>query len=172
MAQVNCGQRCRISECAPSGARTAAPWLCSSAFVAVAVEWKNATRRVWFWNLFGRCLASSLKILCIPCELLADFLQIICKCLASSLLRKFLERSLQVFCIVSGLWRFGWILEFNARSDAKRHWKSFKMEPERIQKSFKNYEPTDLTLQAAARAQGCFRSAKNKTHHFRRNDVI
>ena len=69
--------------------------------------------------MFGSRRASSLKALCIPCEFLADLHKTLRKCLASSLLRKFLARSLQVFCIVSGVWRFGRIPEFNTRSDAK-----------------------------------------------------
>jgi hypothetical protein len=44
-----------------------------------------------------------------------------CKFLASFFLHKFLARSLLEFCIVSGVWRFGRIPEFNIRNGAKNY---------------------------------------------------
>ena len=88
-------------------------------------------------DCLGKCLASSLQVLCISCKFLASFSQVLCKCLASFLLQNFLAshsiltvlmqlsrfvvKLLQVFSIVSGVWRFQRTREFNGRKDARSH---------------------------------------------------
>ena len=68
-----------------------------------------------------------MQVVCISWKFLASSLPGICKFLASSLISKFLASSLQVFCIVSGVWWFDVILEVHATNDGKSFRKSFKM---------------------------------------------
>ena len=65
------------------------------------------------------------KGLCICCKFLASSLQALCKFLALFFFRNVLHD----LCIVSGVWRFVRIPEFNIRNDAKSHLKSVNKRP-------------------------------------------
>ena len=159
LSQMFCVDSTYISECA--SASTAAPY-----FVALHLLQLLSCRRMQYTVCdlqiqFCRFLASSLKVLCISCKFLASSLEVLCKFLASFLLWKFLARSLQGFSIVPGVWRFGRTPEFNIRSDAKNHWKTFNMRPGKFQNLQKSWKMRTGALQAASQARGCFRNAKS-----------
>ena len=75
---------------------------------------------------FGRFLDSSLTVLCASCKFLASSLQVsrvcVCVCVCvrvrmpSSVFQKLLGRTLEEFCIVSGVGRFERIPKFYIES--------------------------------------------------------